>query len=298
VRNSFDLKELRQIGIVGVGLLGGSVGMAARASGFRGKLIGAGRRASSLARALEADAVDEVTTDPAEAATGSDLVVICTPISQFEPILRRVAEGLTPGTYVTDVASAKASVVRLAERILPPGTRFVGSHPMAGSEQTGVEFARADLFQRALCLLTPTRNTKPATLQWVQAFWESLGGRTLALPARRHDQLLAGVSHLPHLVATALVNLASRSRGIRLAGPGFADATRIASGDPGMWADIVSTNRQAILRSVDQLMAELARLRQRLEKDDTRRLHQWLDAGKQARDEWVRERYNKKVLPP
>jgi prephenate dehydrogenase len=292
------MSDLERIAIVGVGLLGGSIGHAARAVGFAGARVGIGRRASSLEAALACEAVDEISLDVAEGVRKADLVVLCTPIAQAEALFRRMAPTLAPGTYVTDVGSTKAKVVRMAERLLPAKVRFVGSHPIAGSEKTGVEFARADLFHRALCIVTPTARTAPGTVRWIQEFWEALGAMTTAMEPRRHDVMLARVSHLPHAVATALVNLSLRDGALDVAGPGFADVTRVASGDPDMWTDILRTNRTAMIRAIDRLAAELNRLRERLDHDDADALRTWLAAGKQARDEWIANRYRKKVLPP
>lgn len=291
------ISSLERIAIAGVGLLGGSIGHALRAAGFGGTRVGIGRRTSSLEKAMACEAVDEVTLDPAEGVHGARLVILCTPIGQMEQMLRTIAPALGRGTYVTDVASTKAGVVRMATRLLPANVRFVGSHPMAGSEKTGVEFARADLFDRALCIVTPGAQTPPAWVRTVRGFWESIGAMTMTMEPRRHDALLARVSHLPHAVATALVNLSLRDRAIDVAGPGFADTTRIASGDPDMWADILHTNRTAMIRSIDKLVAELSRLRDRLDCQDDDAVRQWLATGKRARDEWI-ARYRKKVLPP
>jgi len=297
VHKSFEIKHLDRIVIVGVGLLGGSIGLALRAGGFSGTRVGIGRRASSLRKALACEAVDEVTRHVAAGVDGAQLVVLCTPIGRFESLLGPMGGALAPGAYVTDVASTKAEVVRLAGRLLPRSVRFVGSHPMAGSEKTGVEFARADLFERCLCLVTPTGATSRGTVRWIRGFWESLGGRTMVLAPRRHDELLARVSHLPHAVAAALVSLAARNSAIDLAGPGFADATRIASGDPAMWTDIFHTNRRAMIRVVDQLIAELTRLRHRIDRDDTRAILDWLESGKETRDRWISQHY-RRVMPP
>jgi len=294
VRNTLDINKLDRIAIVGVGLLGGSIGLALRARGFRGTRVGIGRRVSSLRKALACDAVDEVTRNPAAGVADVQLVVLCTPIGRFEPLLHRMTAGLAPGTYVTDVASTKAEVVRLARRILPHSVRFVGSHPMAGSEKTGVEFARADLFEDALCMVTPTPATPPASVRGIRHFWETLGGRTMTLSPQRHDRLLARVSHLPHAVATALVRLALRQRAIDLAGPGFADTTRIASGDPGLWTDIFHTNSKAMIRAIDELMAELSRFRARLDRNDVRAIQSWPTHSKDARDQWIAGRYKKR----
>jgi prephenate dehydrogenase len=293
-----DIGKLERVAIIGVGLLGGSIGHALRAAGFTGTRVGLGRRESSLQTALDCEAVDEVTTDIAGGVRGARLVIVCTPISQIGPMFRTIAPTLARGAYVTDVGSTKAGIVQLARKLLPGTARFVGSHPIAGSEKTGVEFARADLFDRALCILTPTAATPPASVRWVRGFWESIGAITTTMDPRRHDVMLARISHLPHAVATALVNLAQREGAIDVAGPGFADVTRIASGDPDMWTDILRTNRTAMVRSIDRLTAELSRLRTRLAADDAAALREWLAAGKQARDEWIATRYRKKVLPP
>lgn len=298
MRKGFDIKGLERVSIVGVGLLGGSIGLALRAAGFAGTRVGVGRRESSLSKALACDAVDETTRDVAEGVAGANLVIVCTPIGRFEPLLRAMAKALDDGAFVTDVASTKSVVTRLGRRILPKRVRFVGSHPMAGSEKTGVEFARADLFERALCLVTPQPSTPAADVRWVRKFWETLGGHTRVVSPREHDALLARVSHLPHAVATALVKIAMRESAIDLAGPGFADTTRIASGDPGLWTDIFETNRAAMIKTVDQLIRELTRFRAHLDADDTDAIHAWLTDSKQARDRWIDRRYRKKVLPP
>ncbi len=278
--------------------MGGSVGHAIRAAGFAGVRVGIGRRESSINTALKCDAIDEGTLDIQAGVRGAQLVVICTPIGHMEGMLRQMAPALGRGAYVTDVGSTKASIVRMAQRLLPAKVKFVGSHPIAGSEKTGVEFARADLFHRALCIVTPTAKTSPAALRWMQGFWEALGATTAVMDPKRHDLMLARVSHLPHAVATALVNLANKDGAIDVAGPGFADVTRVASGDPAMWTDILRTNRTAMIRAVDRLVTELQRLRQRLDDDDATALQAWLAAGKNARDEWIANRYRKKVLPP
>jgi prephenate dehydrogenase len=292
------MKNLDQVSIVGVGLLGGSIGLALQAIGFTGRRVGVGRRASSLRKAMEAEAVDEVTRDMAKGVAHADLVVLCSPIGRFESLLTAMAPHLKPGAIVTDVGSTKVEVVRIAQRILPKHVKFVGSHPIAGSEKTGVAFARADLFDRALCLITPTKNTDKTATRTVRKLWQELGGQTLTISPADHDRLLARVSHLPHVVATALVHLSLKNDAIDLAGPGFADTTRIASGDPNMWTDILGTNRKAMIESIDLLIAELTRLRNRLDRDQIQAICDWLGAGKQARDRWINRRYRKKVLPP
>jgi prephenate dehydrogenase len=296
VRKRFDIQRLNRIAIIGVGLLGGSVGLALRAAGFKGVRVGAGRRASSLENALRFDAVDEATLDMHQAVRGAEAVILCTPISRFAPLLKEIAPALMPGVIITDVGSTKTEVLRTAERILPRTVQFIGSHPIAGSEKTGVEFSRADLFDRALCLVTPGRRTTPQTTAWATGFWEALGGQTIVLDAARHDQLLGQVSHLPHAVAAALVALAVHGSAIDFAGPGFGDTTRVASGDPTMWTDIFRTNRRAVGKAIDGLVKELLRFRGYLKDDNEEAIRKWLAASKDARDRWVAQRYRKQVM--
>jgi prephenate dehydrogenase len=290
-------KALSRIAIVGVGLLGGSIGLALRARGFRGTRVGIGRRATSLEAAMQYGAVDEVTQDIATGVARADLVILCAPIGQFEGLMRAMAGALKPGTLVTDVGSTKVEVLRMARRCLPRTVRFVGSHPMAGSEKTGVEFARADLFERAVCLITPTSRTAPADVKWLERFWEALGGRPRVLTPQRHDALLARVSHLPHAVATALVRLALKDSAIDLAGPGFGDTTRIASGDAALWTDIFRTNSEAVRKALDGLIAELTRFRDKLARDDAEAIFEWLELSRRERDAWVARRYKKEEFP-
>lgn len=290
------INKLDKIAVVGVGLLGGSIGHALRAAGFNGRRVGIGRRASSLERALKFEAVDEVSTDIAAGVADVQMVILCTPIGQFERLIGQMSDSLQPGCYVTDVASTKSEVVRLAQKQLPKQVHFVGAHPMAGSEKTGVEYARADLFENALCIVTPSAKTPAADVKFVSQFWETLGCHSLMMSPQKHDRLLARVSHLPHAVATALVHLAMKQSAIDLAGPGFADSTRIASGSPEMWVDIFQTNRKATMQAIDQLVAELTRFRDRLEREDLKAIEKWLAGGKDARDQWITERFRKKVL--
>ncbi len=298
MHKGFQIKNLSRISILGTGLLGGSIGHALRAAGFEGTRVGIGRRNSTLKKAVACEAVDETTRDIKAGVANADLTILCTPIGSFENLLPEIRDGLHPGAYVTDVASTKAEVVRLARKILPKSAHFVGSHPMAGSEKTGVEYARADLFENALCLVTPTKQTSEHAVQWIRGFWETIGGHTLVMSPRQHDNLLAWVSHLPHAVATALVNLALQNSAIELAGPGFADSTRIASGDPNMWTDIFLSNQKATLQAVDRLIKELTRFRNRLQREDAKALQKWLADGKKARDDWLSKQYKNKALFP
>ena len=297
MRNSFQINGLERIAVVGVGLLGGSIGLALRAAGYTGRRVGIGRRMESLQKALNYDAVDEVTCDVPAGVADAQMVILGTPVGRFESLLSQMAPALRPGTLVTDVASTKVEVARLAARFLPQTVRFVGSHPMAGSEKAGVEYARADLFEDALCLITPSRSTPADTVEQVSGFWQALGGRIVTLSPARHDKLLARISHLPHAVAAALVQISLREKAIELAGPGFGDATRIASGEPAMWTDIFRTNADNMVQAIDLLIAELRRFRERLAKDDARGIEKWLASSKLTRDQWVALRYEQGHKP-
>jgi prephenate dehydrogenase len=215
---STDGKETmkpKRISILGVGLLGGSIGLAAKSSINGCKIIGYGHRPATLSAAMSKGAIDEAFNSPAQAVQNCDLVILCTPVGMFGELLAQIAQTLSPEAIVTDVGSTKRSVVEFAERHLANPARFVGSHPIAGSEKRGVEFARADLFKSALCITTPTPQTDPTCLEAVESFWRLLGMRLSRLTPQEHDRLLAEVSHLPHALAAALVAMPRRSRASR-----------------------------------------------------------------------------------
>ena len=229
-------------------------------------------------------AIDEMYDDPAAAVRNADLVILCTPVGAFPEVLRAIGPALTSGALVTDVGSTKASVVEVARKLLPSHAKFVGSHPMAGSEKRGVEFARADLMGGALCITTPNESTDAGALESVESFWKLLGMRTTRLSPVEHDRRLADVSHLPHAVAAALVAIQSDGA-LDLAGKGFADTTRIAAGDGGLWRDILLDNRDHVIAGIERLSGELARLAARLRADDAQGVKEWLDAAAARRDE-------------
>jgi prephenate dehydrogenase len=275
--------QVRRLSILGVGLLGGSLGLAAKNALNDCVVSGYGHRRASLDRALGIGAVDEVHETPADAVRGADVVVLCTPVGTFAKVLRQIGPALAPGAVVTDVGSTKSSVVEAAGKILPKLTPFVGSHPMAGSEKRGVEFARADLYQGALCIVTPGENTDPAAIEKVETFWRAIGMRTTRLSPAEHDRRLADVSHLPHAVAAALVSM-QQDGAFDLAGKGFADTTRIAAGDGGLWRDIFLDNRDNLLAGIERLSGELATLAAALRRGDADAVKAWLDAAAAKRE--------------
>jgi prephenate dehydrogenase len=249
--------EFRRLSVIGVGLLGASIGLAVKDAGMSCRVVGYGHRKATVETARGMGAIDEAAGSLAEAVRGADLVILATPVGTFQNILSEIAPHLDPNAVVTDVGSTKRSVVEMGERLLTGRARFVGCHPMAGSEKRGPTVARADLYRGAVCIVTPTPQTDPAAMQAVERFWTALGMRITRIDPATHDRLLARVSHLPHAVAAALVR-AQDPAGLPLAGKGFHDATRIAAGDAGLWRDIFLDNR-------DELRASLAELRKELE---------------------------------
>ena len=279
----------KRISILGVGLLGGSIGLAVKSLANNLQVIGYGHRRSTLDKAIEIGAIDEATEQLSTAVAGAEVVILCTPVGLFQPILQEISGDLATGTIVTDVGSTKRSVVAAAERILPKTVHFVGSHPMAGSEKRGVEFARTDLFQNALCITTPTPRTNPDALESVEAFWRSIGMRITHVSPEEHDLLLAEVSHLPHAVAAALVAIQNQA-GLKLCGKGFLDATRIAGGDGSLWRDIFIDNRDNVLSAIARLKEELGQVEGMLKNNDGGGLAEWLDTAAGRREELVREK--------
>ena len=236
------LMRLRTLTIVGVGLIGGSIGLAARQRGLAEHILGAGRRRSSLESARRLGAIDEASLDLVQAVHRADLAVFCTPVGDIAHQVLAAAPGCAVDTLLTDAGSTKAVIVRTIEEGLPSGVAFVGSHPLAGSEQSGPEHAVADLFDGRLTVVTRTPRTDPGALERIAAFWESLGSHVKVMDPEQHDQALALTSHLPHLLASALAGLLTPEL-TELTATGFRDTTRIASGDPAIWTGILLHNR-------------------------------------------------------
>ena len=279
----------QRLSILGVGLLGGSIGLAVRSRIPGCDVVGYGHRPATLEKALEIGAIAEGKTTPTAAVKNADLVIICTPVGLLAEMLRQMGPSLKTGAIVTDVGSTKRSVVAAAEKWLPAGVHFVGSHPMAGSEKRGVEYARTDLFENAKCILTPTARTNADALRQVEEFWRSLGMQTISLSPEDHDRQLADVSHLPHAVAAALVAMQGDAA-LSLAGKGFLDATRIAGGDGELWRDILHDNADHVRDSLRRLQDELRRLVELLEPDKAADLAAWLNAAAGRREGLLREK--------
>jgi prephenate dehydrogenase len=283
--------QFQKITIVGVGLLGGSIGLAVRRGKLAGEIAGYVRRAASLKDCERAGAMDYATTDLPAAVSNADLIILCTPLAQMRALAEQMLPALKRGAIVTDVGSVKAEVVRQLESVFAnSGAHFVGSHPMAGGEKMGVLAAKADLFANAVCIVTPTKKSNLTAVRKLDTFWKSLGARTLRLAADEHDLLVSRTSHLPHVVAAALAGLVLDPRQPKAQGglcaTGFRDTTRIASGSPEMWRDIALANRKNVSRSVDQLVGELKKFQTALQRDDGDAVEKFFATAKTRRDNW------------
>jgi len=266
--------------------------LAAKQFGLAAKVDGLVRRSASIAECESLGVVDHATREPEPAAEDADLVVLCTPISQMRQTLERMRPALKRGVIVTDVGSVKDPVVTELERLVTGvGGYFVGSHPMAGAEKQGPQAAHADLFRDAVCVITPTDHSAEAAVAKVEAFWCTVGARTLRMSPSDHDDLVSRSSHLPHIVAAGLANYilspAHPPAQAGLCATGFRDVTRIASGSPGMWRDIVLANRANLARVLRVFTADLDEFRHALEKADADGIEEFFEQAKKRRDEWA-----------
>lgn len=252
----------KKVAILGVGLLGGSLGLALKERGLAREVCGWGRREARLRKALRLGALDTATLDLENAVGGADLVLLASPVESFIPLLKAVAKAAPRHCLVADVGSVKGQSAAWARAASP--LAFVPSHPMAGSEKTGVEAAQAGLFERSACILTPLPSTPRAALARVEKMWKALGCRTCRMDPRRHDALAASLSHLPHAAAFSLVRAVARKAKLAdyaLAGKGYRDTTRVGGSDADLWAGIFMANRQNLVRALDSYLLELKALR-------------------------------------
>lgn len=271
------------VAIVGVGLIGGSVGLALRQRGLADRVIGIGRRAESLQVAKRRGAVTDTTTDLAAGVAESELIIVCTPVEQIVEHVRDVAKHCPAGALVTDAGSTKGTIVAGLDDGLGRGVRFVGSHPLAGSEKTGPGEAVADLFVGRTVVVTPTTKTAPSDLQAITDLWRALGAKVVEMSPSEHDRAIATTSHLPHVVAAALA-AAVPEQNLSLAAGGLRDTTRIAGGDAELWRQILLDNREHVLAALAQFDESLAAFRTALEAGDRQQLKQALTQAKRKRD--------------
>jgi prephenate dehydrogenase len=283
--------QFRKITIIGVGLLGGSIGLAARKNRVAEEIAGFVRRKKNVRDCEKFGATDFTTTDLLAAVSNSDLIIFCTPPAQMPALAKQFLPALKRNAIITDVGSVKGEIVRELESICAnSGGHFVGSHPMAGAEKTGVAAARENLFENAVCILTPTKKSNAAAVRKLEQFWGSLGARVLKMDAAQHDLIVSRSSHLPHVVAATLANLvlnpANSKTQAALCATGFRDTTRIASGSPEMWRDIALANRKNLSQSVDAFVIELKKFQSALKNSDAKAVEKIFATAKQRRDDW------------
>ena len=267
--------------IVGVGLLGGSIGKALRERNLSGTVVGVGRRLEPLQVARDLGAIDEFEVDIETACAAADLVVVCTPVQQVVDYVRRASTAVQPDALMTDVGSTKASICQQLQRL--GVSQFCGSHPLAGSDKSGVEYADAALFVDKTVVVTPTEETQPASLERVEKFWQSLGSRTLQMKPLEHDDALAITSHLPHVAASALA-AATPEALLPLAASGWCDTTRVAAGSVELWLQILEENREPVLAALASYSNSLQTWIEALEHQDAAAIESLLTLGKNKRD--------------
>ncbi len=278
-----------RMAIIGVGLLGGSLGKACIEKGLVKRIVGFGRTEIKLKMAVALGAVQEYSLDLKSAVKDADLVVLCTPVLSFGDLMERMKPHLKPGCILTDVGSVKGQVIKDVSAHLPDGVHFVPSHPIAGGDQTGVEHSSAGLFCNRHCIVTPVESNDPQVQERVVSLWESVDGRVTVMTPEEHDRIFSGVSHLPHVAAFALVNLIGemKSNGVTIdtfAGQGYMDSTRIAKGDPAMWSDICLANRDEVLKGIDGLQMHLNQMRSLIENNNGAELQKEIRKAQQQRE--------------
>ena len=275
--------RFRQITIIGVGLIGGSIGLAVKKKGLASRVVGVTAHKSSLKKARRRGAIDAGILNVKNSVLGSDMVILATPVDKILDVLKKVKPCLKKGCIVIDVGSIKGSIVQKAEEIIGSKGYFVGTHPMAGSEQRGVDKANRDLFRNAPCILTRTGKTDRKALKAVANFWKIMGSKIYVLSPREHDNKISKVSHLPHVVACAL-SLIPRPSSMNFASTGFKDTTRIASGDPDLWMSILLANRSNVIRDVKDYVKRLQEIKDSIARGRKGKLKKMLSNAKKKRD--------------
>lgn len=279
---------VQRLAIVGLGLIGTSVGLACRARGLAGEIRGADEEPDHCTHAIALGMVDLAFSDAAPAVEGADIVVLAVPVGAIAPTIERIAPHLAPGAVVTDVGSVKGPVAVAMERWLPDGNGVPG-HPIAGRETSGPQAAAAELFVGAKCVLTPSRSTDPAAVTRVGALWRAMGSEVLEMSPERHDEIFAAVSHLPHVVAYALMgailDLAEGGEDLReFAGGGLRDFTRVAMSHPLMWRDICLANRERILEMIGRFQVALGDLAVMINAEDGEGLYRQFARARACRE--------------
>lgn len=267
------MKPFKQMTILGVGLIGASLAQACKQRNLVQTIVGFGRNAGNLKTAQERGIIDSGSTDLKTAVEASDLIVLCTPVGCLVERVREMVPFLKQGCLITDAGSVKGPIVRDIDALIPDTVFYVGAHPIAGGENSGQESSNVDLLTGARCIITPTTKTQADALEQVTAFWTEVGMKTIQMDADEHDTILGALSHLPHVVAYALMNTVAKVNTVNhesilsLSGGGLKDITRIASSDPVMWRDICLTNKRPVVQLIDQFQDTLENIKVMIEQD-------------------------------
>lgn len=282
---------IKTLAVIGVGLIGGSFALSLKKAGVVERVVGIDRDRANLEEALRLGVIDVAATG-VEAVREAQVVFVAVPVRSIASVLAEIAPYLSVGCVVSDGGSVKAEVVQACEPLMPAGTCFVGGHPIAGTEHSGAAAAFDSLFNNKRCILTPTATTDPAALELMKRLWQAAGSRVECMDCASHDRVFAAVSHLPHMVAYALVHAVDRSAEeeeniLAFSAGGFRDFTRIASSDPVMWRDIALMNRGALLDMLDRYTIEIQSLRERVVLGDDTWLEEYFNTSKRLRDEIV-----------
>ena len=281
------MRKFNTITIVGVGLIGGSLGLAIKKEHLAETVIGFGRNLKRLKEAKRIGAVDLVTTDAKQALKKADLVVICLPVQLIIKFSREIFPYLKKGCIITDVGSTKKEITEKLTKIFNRSSYFVGAHPLAGSHKSGIEFAKQDLFKNTTCIITPIKSTNNMAIKKVRNLWKKLGSRVICISPGDHDRLIAKTSHLPHIIAVTLTDavLGNNSDKIKkFIATGFKDTTRIAASNPVLWQDICSTNRTNIIKSIEKFEIHLSKLKKLLKKNKIRDILTIFEKAKEKRE--------------
>lgn len=277
------MKRFDKVAIIGTGLIGGSIGLAIKKQKIANLVVGVSRTNKTLKNALRIKAIDQARRNINAAVKGADLVILCQPVEAIIDSLPKISRSLKAGAIVTDVGSCKEKIVKAAEKFLAKNVFFVGSHPLAGSEKKGNNFASGKLFEKSLCILTPTSKTNKKALNIIQKFWHKLGARTKILKPAAHDNIVAFISHLPHMLSFSLINTIPRAY-LKLSSSGLKDTTRIASSDPAIWRDICLSNSARILSAIAKFENDLSKLKRQIKRKDAKGLKETFSQAQKIRN--------------
>ena len=282
-------QSFKKITIIGLGLIGGSIGLALKRAGSTAQLIGSARSQKTLDVALERNLVERVEIDIVKSVEDADLVILATPLSSFKKIILKVSHNLKPGCIVTDTGSSKLKVIEELSNVIPMGVSFIPGHPIAGTELSGPEAGFAELFDDRWCVLTPTEDTNKDALNSIRLLWEEMGSKVEIMNPEHHDRVLAITSHIPHLIAYNIVGTANdlanvtNKEVVKYSAGGFRDFTRIAASDPKMWRDIFLYNDEAVLEMLSFFSKDLMKLKKAIEEKDSDLLQTFFESTREVR---------------